>query len=140
MCDITKRRPPPAMRSIVTVFLAATACAVGLTGCAVLVAGSAAGVGTLAYIQGELKDQLPASPGETKAAIAEAVKSLELRQIKIDADNLSGDYDLKTGSDETVSIRYEKISDRATQISIRVGIFGDENLSRALLDEIKQNL
>jgi hypothetical protein len=111
-----------------------------LSGCAVLVAGGAAGVGTVAYIKGELSDRLDASTDQTREAIERAVEELELQELKSDADGLSGDYILETGRDEKINVRYEKLGDRSTQISIRVGLFGDENLSRALLEEIKKGL
>ena len=128
------------MKRDVLVAMVALAGALLLTGCAALVAGSAAGVGTVAYIKGELKDRLDASPDETRAAIERAAKELRLKELKADADGLSGDYILETGRDDKINVRYEKLGDRSTQISIRVGLFGDENLSRALLDEIKQGL
>ena len=128
------------MRSYVTAALLAMTCMLGLTGCVALLAGGAAGAGTLAYVKGELKEQIPASVSETRNAIADAIQRLELKEVKAEADNLSGDYVLKTGRDEKVNIRYEKLKDRLTEVSIRVGIFGDENLSRALLTEIKKGL
>jgi hypothetical protein len=110
------------------------------SGCAALVAGGAAGVGTLAFVKGVLRDRVDASPQQCREAINRAVKDLELKEIKSVADRLSGDYILETGKDDKINIRYEKISDHLTEISIRVGLFGDENLSHALLEEIRKNL
>jgi len=128
------------MRKSDIVIALATTCLLGLTGCVALVAGGAAGVGTLAYIKGELNAQIPASPSELQEAISDAIQSLELKELKAEADNLSGDYLLETGGDEKITIHYEKLKDRLIEVSIRVGVFGDENLSRVLLDEIKEGL
>jgi hypothetical protein len=39
-----------------------------------------------------------------------------------------------------IDILIDKISDRITRVSIRVGAFGDEAVSRLILDEIQRNL
>ena len=118
-------------------------CLIGLAslcGCALFVAGGAAGIGTAAYIKGKLSEQVDASPMKTRNAIEKAARHLELKELKADADGLSGDYIYKTGSDEKINVRYEKMSETSTQLTIRVGLFGDENMSRVLLDEIKRHL
>ena len=114
-------------------------CILGSSGCALLLVGGAAGAGT-AYIKGELKDKVYASPAQTRNAIARAIKNLELKPIQVDTDKLSGTVILETGAQQKITVRYKKLNDTSTQISIRVGVFGDENLSRALLEQIKDEM
>jgi hypothetical protein len=47
---------------------------------------------------------------------------------------------LRTGKDEDVRIRYEKVSDQRTTVLIRVGRLGDRQASQVMLDEIWKGL
>jgi hypothetical protein len=125
------------MRSAIALVLLASI--LGLTGCALML-GGAAGAGTVAYVKGELKEQLPATTEQIRDAIGGATAQLGLVTIKTEADKLSGDYVVRTGSDEKVMIRYERVKDNLTEVRIRVGMFGDENLSRSIMGEIKKRL
>lgn len=128
------------MKNITFTLLAAVILLPLLTGCVALVAGGAAGAGTLAYVRGELKEELSVSPEVARSAITSATNRLGLRELESNADNLTGEYVLETGDDKKVKIYYEKLSDALVKLTIRVGVFGDENLSRAILDEIKKGL
>jgi hypothetical protein len=113
-----------------------------LSGCVgvALVAGGAAGAGTAVYVKGELQEDVKFNTEQTKAAIEKATKRLGLAATKTAADKLSGAYTYRTAKDEKVQIRYEKLTEELTRLRVRVGVFGDENLSRALMDEIKKDL
>jgi hypothetical protein len=43
----------------------------------------------------------------------------------------------RTAGDKKVEIRVKQLSENATTVKIRVGVFGDESLSIAILDKIK---
>jgi uncharacterized protein YpuA (DUF1002 family) len=111
-----------------------------LTGCAGVLIGGAAGAGTMAYVRGELRDQLRASPAETREAIREALRDLELETTREEADRLSGTFKARTGGDKDVTIYYKRIESDITEIRIRIGTFGDEDLSRTILRKIEDNL
>ncbi len=46
----------------------------------------------------------------------------------------------RTPQDEKVEIKLTNLSDTATKVSIHVGVFGDEAVSRTVLDPIRGGL
>jgi uncharacterized protein YqfB (UPF0267 family) len=44
-----------------------------------------------------------------------------------------------SADDKTITIKLKKKNDYLTEISIRVGTFGDESLSKKILEEIKKH-
>jgi hypothetical protein len=124
-----------------TMVLAAALLAVG-GGCAVLVVGGAAaavGVGTYAYINGELKGTEAASLDQAYTASLAAMKDLEFPITNKSKDALQAEVLARNSADKKILIKLKKVSDGATEIRIRVGTFGDESLSRLILDKIKSH-
>lgn len=114
-----------------------------LTGCltAAAVGGAAAaGAGTVAYIKGELKATEEASLNKTWAATVAAVDELEFLVINKIKDAVSAELEAKTADNKTVKIELKRVSDNLTDISIRIGTFGDETLSRYILSKIEARL
>ncbi|MEQ9619161.1 MAG: DUF3568 family protein [Deltaproteobacteria bacterium] len=114
-----------------------------LTGClaAAAVGGAAAaGAGTVAYIKGELKATEEASLEKTWEATVGAVDELEFLVINKIKDAVSAELEAKTADNKTVKIELKRVSDNLTDISIRVGTFGDESLSRFILSKIEARL
>ena len=111
-------------------------------GCALFVVGAAAGAGAAgyAYVKGELKATEQASLDRTWAASLGAMKDLEFPITKQSKDALTGHLTARNASDKKIEIDLKKISDKATEITIRVGTFGDENLSRVILEKIRKRL
>jgi Protein of unknown function (DUF3568) len=46
----------------------------------------------------------------------------------------------RNASDKRIVVHLKKMSDTVTEIRVRVGTFGDEALSRVILDKINQHL
>lgn len=109
----------------------------GTSGCVPVIVGGAATAGAYAYATGELKDTLNASPQQTRRAIESALQRLNLRVLSQSADGLTGQYELRTGDERRVLIRYQRVADLATKVTIRVGVLGDPELSNAILREIE---
>lgn len=123
---------------MVTLGLAAT---MALTaGCVAVAVGAAAGVGSYAYVSGVLKSTESASLDRTWSATQGAVKDLEFPVISQRKDALQAELIARTASDKKVSIKLKKVSDTATEVRIRVGTFGDESMSLAVLEKIKNRL
>jgi hypothetical protein len=106
------------------------------SGCFVLAAG-AAGAGTVAYIRGELDATLPNNLDAVDAATNRAIQHLQFVKVSESKDALSAVITARTAQDKKIEIRLDKAGDALTRVRIRVGIFGDETISRALLDAIK---
>jgi hypothetical protein len=109
-------------------------------GCGALVAGAAAGAGAVAYIRGELEATEEAPMDKVVAAAKGAVDDLQFRLISSDADAVSGKITAETARGTDIGIALERESDNVTKIRIRVGVFGDEDLSRLIHEKMKARL
>jgi len=119
------------------------ACPFILTGClaAAAVGGAAAaGAGTVAYIKGELKATEEATLNKTWQATVAAIDGLQFLVINKIKDNVSAELEAKTADNKTVKIQLKRVTDNLTDISIRIGTFGDESLSRYILSKIEAKL
>jgi hypothetical protein len=126
---------------LILVLLAA--CPFILTGClaAAAVGGAAAaGAGTVAYIKGELKATEEATLNKTWEATVAAIDELQFLVVNKIKDNVSAELEAKTADNKTVKIQLKRVTDNLTDISIRIGTFGDESLSRYILSKIEAKL
>lgn len=112
---------------------------VGLAGAA------GAGAAAVYYAKGDLEAPLDA---DLRRAHEASLRTLQDNGYTIERDSvdaLNGSVDAyrgaKDGDDRTtVRIRTKRNAEDRTDISIRVGVFGDEKLSRELLREIESKL
>jgi hypothetical protein len=113
-----------------------------LAGCLLVAAGAGAGAGvaTYAYLDGELKAPVEAPLDATYAAAQKAVRELEYRVKSETKDANDAQIVAEKATDTEVEIRLERWGDKATRVSIRVGVFGDEAESLMILDRIKAKL
>ncbi|CAG0997306.1 hypothetical protein PHYC_02646 [Phycisphaerales bacterium] len=114
----------------------------GIAGClAVAVgAGAAAGVGTYAYVTGKLTSTVDAPLDRTFDATTKALETMGFNPVSTDRDAFQGRFVSKMADDTEVKVDLAKKTETSTEVSIRVGTFGDEKQSVAILDEIKKNL
>jgi len=114
---------------------------ISTSGCvAALLVGGGAGAGTVAYLKGELKSTEEASIGQVWQAAQKAMKDLEFVVTSEERNDLSAKL-IAHGSDDTkIEINLESVSAKLTTVKIRVGVFGDESLSRLTLERIKKHL
>jgi len=111
------------------------------SGCVVAVLGGAvAAAGGVAYARGELQSALNAPLPKLWLATQRAVESLEFRVDERRKDAVYGTLIATTSTDRRVQIRLERTSAAVTVIKIRVGTFGDEPLSRFILERIQAEL
>jgi Protein of unknown function (DUF3568) len=110
------------------------------SGCVALLVGGAAGAGGAAYVYGELKELEPASLEKTWSAAQAAVGDLQFAVNSMSKDALEGKLVAKTADDRTITVHFKKTSDSSTEVRIRVGTFGDEALSRTLLEKLRSHL
>lgn len=128
------------MRLVFSGVLALALLGAALPGCAALVVGAAAGVGTVAYVNGELDTYVEATLDESWAATQEAVEDLEFTVTESSKDALTAEQVSRTARDHKIRIQLDRETDSTTRIRIRVDVFGNENLSRTILDKIKSHL
>jgi hypothetical protein len=127
---------------IAIAMLAASALTPGCVVAAVGVAGvaGAAGAGSVAYVRGELDAHL-GNPFDAVATAAEkAVAQLQLYKVSETKDAFSEKIVARDAEDKKIEITADKEADNLTKLTIRIGMFGDEEKSHAILDKVNANL
>ena len=109
-------------------------------GCVALLVGGGVGAGTVAYLRGELKSTEEASIDTTWQASQEALKDLEFSVTSKEKDAFSAKLIAHGVNDKKIEIELKKVSELLTRVTIRVGVFGDEPLSRLILERLKKHL
>jgi hypothetical protein len=116
------------------------AAVVGATsGCLAVAAGAGAGA-AVAYVRGELRVTLPSNYEATSRATNRAIEQLQFTKVSERKDALLDLIEARNAADKKIEIRLENTARELTKVRIRIGIFGDEALSMAILDKIKANL
>lgn len=130
-----------AVRKICVVVGCVAGISVGLlsTGCVAVVAGAGAGA-AVAYVRGDLDATVNASMEKAVKAANAALADLKFAKVSENKDALQATLVARTAADKRVEIRVEKIGDSVAKVKIRVGVFGDEPLSLAILEKLKANL
>ena len=111
------------------------------SGCALFVIGAAAGAGagTYAYVNGELKETEGVSLDTAYTATLAAMNDLQYAVESKPKDGMTATITVRTAADKKIVVTLTKQSATTTEIRIRVGTFGDEALSRQVLDKIKSH-
>ncbi len=111
-------------------------------GCVVaaVTGGVAAGAGTVAYLKGELKSLEDASIDRVWRATEGAVNELNFIVTNKVKDAVSAKLDALTADNKSIHITLKRKTDSLTEISIRIGTFGNEELSRLILEKIQKRL
>ena len=111
-----------------------------VTGCFMIVAAGGAAAGTVAYVRGELKVTLDHEMRDCREATARAIDSLRLRKISETGDAVVAEFRTQNAQGDNIVMRLDRLSDEATELRIRIGTLGDQNMSHRILDEIKGHL
>ena len=121
------------MRSILILLLCFS-----LVSCApvAFVAGTAAGVGGYKYYEGALTVIYQASYQKTWDASLKALEEMSIRITSKQLDITSGGIMAIEASGRTMKIFLKYISPQETEVTIRVGLFGDEDASKIIKDKI----
>ena len=129
------------IKSVLPVFLLAAILA-ATSGCALFVVGAAAGAGAAgyAYVSGELKTTQSNSLDQVWSATQSAMNDLEFPIVSRKKDALQAELVARNSADKKIVVDLKKVSDTATEIRIRVGAFGDEAISRTILEKIQSHL
>jgi hypothetical protein len=110
---------------------------VGLTGC--LVAAAAAGAGGVAYIKGDLEANVGASPEEVEQATQAAFKEMGITLTESESTAVDASMKGKSSGD-TIRVKAKTGEHGGSEVSVRVGTFGDESRSRAIFETIEKHL
>lgn len=108
-------------------------------GCVAVVAG-AAGAGAVAWVRGELDATVSARFDDVVAAANRAVADLQFAKVSEKKSAIDAEIVARTGQDKRIVIRLDRTSDTLSRVRIRIGLVGDEALSRLILDKINAQL
>ncbi len=96
--------------------------------------------GEVSYVEGSLVATFPAEIEPTARSVNATFPQLGYIKISEHADAQGDTLVARTGSDKRLEIKLESGGGELTKVTIRVGAFGDEGLSRTILERIKANL
>lgn len=118
---------------------------IGLSACSrkwVVLGGAAAavGVGTYAYIKGDLKRNYEAPIDKAWEATVKAVEELKMPIESKQHDAFSGIIKGKMADGKSFAINLKRLGETSTEIGIRIGTFGDRQKSEAIHDKILSKL
>jgi hypothetical protein len=114
------------------------------SGCAFLVGtavGGGAGVGATKYVKGEMEGSYAATMETTWVACQNALKEVGI-EIYGSVKEKPTHWMLQGRSEggEKVKVTLDALSNKVTKVSVRVGIFGDKQLSKRIHDAISRRL
>jgi hypothetical protein len=109
-----------------------------VSGCAAALVG--AGAAGVAYVRGDLQATMDKNITEVYDASLKAVDELELSVISKQKSALDAKIVTRSSQDKKIHIMLKRTEANATDLSIRIGAFGDETQSRAIYDQINKNL
>jgi len=110
-----------------------------IQGCVAII-GAGAGAGTVAYVKGELQTTYAAPFNRTWDASIEALKDLGITIYNTKKDATEGDIEATKADGTKVKINLKPKGQDITVVKIRVGIFGDEEVSRTISNQISKRL
>jgi hypothetical protein len=116
--------------------------AISQAGCVVAAVGVAAGAGAYGYYQGNYTSTCPAEFGETYQAAKLALADLAMPVRQESHQGTTGEIEssIADGSHVTISMeekpRMTASDGHQTEVTIRVGYFGDEKLSKEIQEKI----
>jgi hypothetical protein len=135
----------PARRSLVGVLLLVT-CVLGQAGCLAVVGGAALGGTAYAYHNGKATAWFPSDFADSWHAVKEALNDLALPIKAEQRHRLAGTIESATHTGTKITITLEEkppkvgLSEHQTELTVRVGVFGDSEVSQRLLEQIRQRL
>ena len=109
------------------------------SGCAAVVVGAGVGTG-VAWYKGKLEETVSASVPHVHRAVKEGLRDLNITITEDRHDNLTAEVRGELASGKNVSIDAKSVDSSTTKLTIRVGTFGDKDLSLRIRDAIKKHL
>jgi hypothetical protein len=113
-----------------------------LTGCVAIVfaAGAAAGVSGAVWYRGELRTSLAGSLPKVRDASAATLQKMGNGVPAVGGGDLESTLTSYTGDDRKITIELKSLSASVTEIHVRVGFWGDRDLSQHILEDIGNRL
>lgn len=110
------------------------------TGCAALVVGAGAGAAGALWYNGKLKDTISAPVPKVYEAMTAGMKDLKIEITGSKADSLEGHVYGRLANGDKVLIDLRSLNSSTTGATIRVGVFGNKELSQRILAAARKHL
>jgi len=111
-----------------------------MAGCVPLIIGAAAGVGGVAYVNGSLVRNVDEPVEKVHKAALAGLKKLGLFVTSDELDKHSSTIRAQYEDAKKVRVSIEALTEYVTQVSIRVGTFGNQDESYVILDAILEKI
>lgn len=89
---------------------------------------------------GTVYAQVSGKPESVVKATQQALKDMNLILISGNASQLSGKVIARTSEDKPITVNVQNRDNRVSELSIKVGGYGDEKMGLAILRNIQENL
>jgi len=109
------------------------------TGC-LFAAGAAGAVAIVKYLDGDLDASVDAPPVRTVEAAKMAMQELQIKVATAQSSSLDGQLVAYTATDTKVKIKVNQLTEQSSKVTIRVGTWGDKDMSLRILEKIKAHL
>jgi hypothetical protein len=109
------------------------------TGC-LFAAGAAGAVAVVKYLDGDLDASVDAPPVRTVEAAKMAMQELQIKVATAQSSSLDGQLVAYTATDTKVKIKVNQLTEQSSKVTIRVGTWGDKDMSLRILEKIKAHL
>ncbi len=110
-----------------------------MTGCPVLWTGGAV-ISATAYVLGELRSDIDGSPETVVEAAVKAMEEMMWTTDIVRSSDKAGYIRGMTIDGDVVNVEIKRRSYSVSKIGIRIGFMGDQETSRALLEQIEKQL
>lgn len=116
--------------------------AISLSACVAAAVGGAAAAGGAgaAFYMGTLRVDIQAMPSRIAAATRSAFQVLSIKVDEFKATELDARIVGHSANDEKITVKVHRETDSISELSIHVGVFGDESMSNLIYEEIKRQL
>ncbi|GIX49068.1 MAG: hypothetical protein KatS3mg131_3279 [Candidatus Tectimicrobiota bacterium] len=111
-----------------------------LAGCATVHPRGPAGFGTYSYVTGTLTWTYPVALKAAWEATLQAVQGLDLRIEKQLVDGLGGTLEAKRADGTPVFVWLRPLTERTTEVQVRIGTYGNRDDSERLHTAIRKQL
>ena len=95
---------------------------------------------TVAYIRGDLKSGFDKPVKKLNQAVMEMADNFEFIVYQERTDALSGSFEYENAQEDSIVIKTKQVDANSSDIMIRIGLLGDEELSIQILEEIQREL
>ena len=106
-------------------------------GAAIIAGGAAVGAGSAAYIYGQLTSEEKVSFDVAWNATQKAAENLGYTTTSKENGEFWGELIARDSKGQKLTVKLRSPDEMRTEIKIRVGLFGDEQSSGRILDEIR---